>query len=83
LEDGGYVKLRNATFNYSFGNVGSYIKNLNVFVSGTNLFAITKFSGFDPEVNIDKSFNSYPSRSIEYLPYPTARVISFGFNFGL
>ncbi len=83
LESGDYFKLRNATLRYDFGNVGSYIKGLNVFVSGTNLFVITKFTGFDPEVSIDKSHNSYPSRSIEYIPYPTPRIITFGFNFSL
>ena len=35
------------------------------------------------QVNVDKSSNNYPSRSIEYIPYPTPRTISFGFNFSL
>jgi iron complex outermembrane receptor protein len=83
LESGNYFKLRNATIRYEVGNAGKYVKNLNVFVSGTNLFVITKFSGFDPEVNIDKNNNNYPSRSIEYIPYPTARIITFGLNFSL
>lgn len=83
LEKGDYFKLRNVTFSYAFGNIGTYIKNLAAFVSGTNLFVITKFKGFDPEVNVDKSSNNYPSRSIEYIPYPTPRVLSFGFNFAL
>lgn len=83
LESGDFVKLRNATITYAVGNVGKHLKNLNIFVSGTNLFVITKFTGFDPEVNIDKNQNGYPSRNMEYLPYPTPRVITFGFNFGL
>ncbi|MEO6813038.1 MAG: SusC/RagA family TonB-linked outer membrane protein [Ginsengibacter sp.] len=83
LENGNYFKLRNATLRYSFGDVGKYLKKLDVFVSGTNLFVITKFTGFDPEVNVDKSNNGYPSRSIEYVPYPTPRIISFGVNFNL
>jgi TonB-dependent starch-binding outer membrane protein SusC len=83
LEKGDYLKLRNVTLRYSIGNTGKYIKNMTAFVSGSNLLVITKFSGFDPEVNIDKSNNSYPSRSIEYVPYPTPRTISFGFNFSL
>jgi iron complex outermembrane receptor protein len=83
LENGNYFKLRNATLNYQIGNVGKYIKNLSAFVSGTNLFVLTKFTGFDPEVNVDKSNNGYPSLSIEYIPYPTPRIISFGLNFSL
>jgi len=83
LEKGDYFKMRNTTLRYNLGSWGSYIKNLSAFVSGSNLFVITKFTGFDPEVNIDKSNNSYPSRSIEYVPYPTARSITFGLNFSL
>ena len=83
LENGNYFKLRNATIRYTVGNCGKFVKNLSAFVTGSNLFVITKFTGFDPEVNIDKSNNSYPSRSIEYVPYPTPRTITFGFNFSL
>lgn len=83
LESGDYLKLRNATITYSLGDVGKYVKNLNVFAGGTNLFVITKFTGFDPEVNVDKSNNNYPSRNMEYIPYPTPRIITFGFNLGL
>jgi len=83
LESGNFFKIRNASVNYSIGNAGKYVKNLNAFVSATNLLVFTKFSGFDPEVNIDKSNNAYPSRSIEYLPYPTARTVTVGINFSL
>ena len=83
LEDGTYFKLRNAALTYSVGNIGNYIKNLNVFVSGTNLFVITGFSGFDPEVNIDKQNGGYPSSSIEYIPYPTPKSVVVGVNFAL
>jgi len=83
LESGNFFKLRNISVNYNVGNVSRYVKGLNVFINANNLFVITKFSGFDPEVNIDKSQGSYPSRSIEYIPYPTARVFSFGFKFAL
>jgi TonB-linked SusC/RagA family outer membrane protein len=83
LEKGDYVKLRNATLTWAFGDLGKYVKNLNVFVGGSNLFVITKFTGFDPEVNVDKNQNGYPSRNIEYIPYPTPRIVTFGFNLSL
>jgi iron complex outermembrane receptor protein len=83
LEDGSYFKLRNASLTYSFGNIGNYIKNLNVYVAGSNLFVLTGFSGFDPEVNIDKSNGGYPSSSIEYIPYPTPKSVVVGVNFAL
>jgi TonB-linked SusC/RagA family outer membrane protein len=83
LESGNYWKLRNATLRYNFGNAGKYFKNISAYVSGNNLFVITKFSGFDPEVNIDKGSGGYPSRSVEYIPYPTPRTITLGLNFSL
>jgi len=80
LESGNFLKLRNLTLHYDIGDIATYFKNVSVFVSGTNLFVVTKFTGFDPEVNIDKSNNGYASRSMEYLPYPTPRIITVGFN---
>ncbi|HEY0177196.1 MAG TPA: SusC/RagA family TonB-linked outer membrane protein, partial [Pedobacter sp.] len=83
IENGNYIKLANATIGYLIGNVGKSIKALNLFVNGQNLFVITKYKGFDPEVNVDKSINGVPSAGIEYVPYPTARTFNFGVNFSL
>ena len=83
LESGSYFKLRNATIQYTVGNIGNYLKNLRVYVGGSNLFVITKFRGFDPEVNVDKSNSAgFPSRNIEYAPYPTPRTLTFGLTAG-
>lgn len=81
LEKGDYLKLANATISYRLGNVGKVFKNANLSLSAQNLFVITKFSGFDPEVNVDKNINGVPSLGIEYIPYPTARNIILGLNF--
>ncbi|MFT3933413.1 MAG: SusC/RagA family TonB-linked outer membrane protein [Chitinophagaceae bacterium] len=83
LESGNFFKLRNASITYNAGSFGKFVKNASVFLTGNNLFVITKFSGFDPEVNIDKSNGGYPSKSIEYIPYPTARTITIGLNLSL
>ena len=82
LENGNYLKMTNATLSYNFGSFGKSIKGLSVYVTGQNLFVITKYSGFDPEVNTDKNVNGVPSTGIEYIPYPSARVITFGINAG-
>jgi TonB-dependent starch-binding outer membrane protein SusC len=83
LEKGDYMKLANATIGYRLGNVGKPFKNMTVTLTGQNLFVITKFSGFDPEVNVDKSIGGIPSRGIEYIPYPSARTVLLGLTFGL
>jgi len=83
LENGNYIKLQNATLSYNAGNLGKAFRNVNFSITGQNLFVITKFTGFDPEVNVDKQVDGIPSFGIEYIPYPTARTILFGVSFGL
>jgi len=80
IENGSYLKLANATLNYRIGDLGKSVKNLNVYVTGQNLFVITKFTGFDPEVNVDKNKDGVPSAGIEYIPYPSARTFTLGVN---
>jgi TonB-dependent starch-binding outer membrane protein SusC len=81
LEKGDYFKLANATLSYNFGSIGTMVKNVNVSLTGQNLLVFTKFTGFDPEVNTDKSVGGIPSIGLEYTPYPTSRTILLGFNF--
>lgn len=83
LENADFMKLTNATLSYNLGNIGKSVKNVNLFITGQNLFVLTGYSGFDPEVNTDKSINGVTSFGIEYSPYPTARTLLFGLNFSL
>ncbi|MGK2862697.1 MAG: TonB-dependent receptor domain-containing protein, partial [Chitinophagaceae bacterium] len=83
LEKGNYLKMANASIGYRVGNIGNSIKNLYVALTGQNLFVITKYTGFDPEVNTDGGFNGIPSLGIEYIPYPAARTIQLSVNFSL
>jgi len=71
------------TLSYRVGDIGKNFKNFSVSLTGQNLFIITKYKGFDPEVNTDGSNNGIPSLGIEYLPYPPARNILLGVNFSL
>lgn len=83
LEKGDYLKMANLTLSYDVGNVGKTFRNLRVSLTGQNLFIITKYTGFDPEVNTDGATNGIPSLGIEYLPYPPSRNILLGVNFAL
>jgi iron complex outermembrane receptor protein len=83
LEKGNYVKMANATLNYRLGNLGKAFRNVNLTLTGQNLFVITNYTGFDPEVNTDAGNNGIPSLGVEYIPYPSARTILFGINFSL
>ena len=83
IEDGSYFKMSNATLSYSIGKISNVFSNSSIYITGQNLFTLTKFDGFDPEVNVDKNVNGVPSVGIEYQPYPSARTFTFGINLSL
>jgi TonB-linked SusC/RagA family outer membrane protein len=84
LEKGNFQKLGNATLSYNIGNFANYVKNARVFISGNNLFEITKYNGFDAEVNNYASNGGVvPSLNVDYIGYPTFRSVTFGINFSL
>ncbi|MBC6699731.1 SusC/RagA family TonB-linked outer membrane protein [Hymenobacter sp. BT190] len=84
LEKGDYLKMSNLTLAYGFGDVGSFVKGARVYITGQNLFVITDYDGFDPEVNtVKRGANQVPSVGIDYLPYPSARTFTLGVNFNL
>lgn len=83
LQSGNYMKLSNLTLSYAFGDVANVFKGASIYAIGQNLFVITKYQGFDPEVNTNKSFGVVPSAGIDYTGYPSARTFTFGVNFSL
>jgi len=52
LESGSFIRLSNATLAYRFKVPGNYIHAVRLYVTGTNLFIITKYKGVDPELNL-------------------------------
>lgn len=81
MENGAYFKVQSATLRYDFGALGNTFKSLSLYVSANNLFVITKYSGFDPEVNANTSLNGIPTIGVDYIGYPTQRTYLFGVNF--
>jgi iron complex outermembrane receptor protein len=81
LESGDFLRLSNVTLGYNINTNSEVLSNLRVTFTGQNLFVITPYSGFDPEVNTVK-FNDdgIPSFGIEYAPYPAARTFSLGLS---
>lgn len=80
LENGSYLRLRNVTLGYQLPQTwlnSLKIRSARIFVSGDNLFTITKFTGTDPEVNLSDSNIGTSS-----FKYPISRKILFGVNVG-
>jgi len=79
IQDASFIRLKTLRFGYDIDiqKIG-FIKSANVFAEGNNLFLITDYLGFDPEVN---SFNSrLGSARVDYNGYPNARTFTLGFQ---
>ncbi|WP_165973295.1 SusC/RagA family TonB-linked outer membrane protein [Pedobacter sp. ok626] len=85
LHDASYLRMKNITLGYSFKNdlkKVKFIKNARLFVSAQNLFTITKFKGWDPEVagNYSASLDRNLYQGITYMDLPQVRTFAAGFN---
>ncbi len=80
LEKGDYLKLRNLSFGYTVPKrlTTKYnINNVRLYLSANNLLTFTKFSGYNPELEIDQaSGGSYSS----FTSMPASRIFMFGLN---
>ncbi|WDF69456.1 SusC/RagA family TonB-linked outer membrane protein [Sphingobacterium oryzagri] len=85
LEDASFIRLRNVTLSYDFGDKiinRLKLKNLNLFVSADNLWTATKFSSLDPESALSPA-NASPGTEDEgnaTSQYPAPKRITFGLN---
>ncbi|UAB83729.1 TonB-dependent receptor [Zunongwangia sp. SCSIO 43204] len=83
LEDGSFLRLNNATLAYELApnaiGLGDWLNGLRLSVTGQNLFVITDYTGFDPELNTGSSSDS-KSYGIDRFTYPRARTIVFGLD---
>ena len=73
--------MKTATLSYSFDkSLLSKIKlsNLTIFATINNLFTITGYSGYDPEVNYGGNSNTL--LGVDYGTYPQSRSYIFGLN---
>lgn len=79
IEDGSYLRLKNLQLGYSLPKKwleAIRFNKLRVYAGVQNLFTLTKYSGYDPEVSSNVLF----SRGIDVSSYPNARTFTFGFN---
>ncbi len=84
LKEGSFFRLNNLSIGYTLpltriGN-GQLFKQVRFSLTGQNLFVITKYDGYDPEVNTDRSMDAVLSYGVDYLSYPRARSIILGVN---
>lgn len=81
IEDGSFLRLSYVSFGYSLpaGTIKG-ISNAQLFFSGQNLFVITDYSGFDPEV--DSFFSDPLRRGVDWSSFPKLRSYTVGLTVG-
>lgn len=80
VEDASFLKLDNLTLGYNFIFAPKVVKSARVYVTAQNLFTITKYKGYDPEVNNMSTDKGVQSIGIDYCSYPHARTFLVGLN---
>jgi len=84
LEDGDFLRLNNATLSYSLTpselGLGNAVNIIRLSLTGQNLFLVTNYSGYDPEVNTGSAINGVQTFGIDRFTYPTARTVLLGLN---
>lgn len=81
VENASFLRMKNVTLSYTLGrDVAEKLRlsRAQVYLTSQNLFTITKYKGFDPEVNAFTS--SGATLGIDYGTYPVSRSFVLGLN---
>ena len=85
LEPGSYLRFKTITLSYDLPlpKLTNVFKSASIFITGQNLITITKYKGYDPEVDsYSDSSGNYTSLGTDYNPYPNVRTYLLGVRFG-
>ena len=81
VEDGSFLRLQSATIGYTLPEKLTskiHIRKLRIYATGTNLFCLTKYTGYDPEVDTRRSTPLTPG--VDYSAYPKSKGFVAGIN---
>lgn len=81
VEDGSFLRLKNITLGYTIPaqwTKKAFISKVRVYGSAQNLFCISGYSGYDPEVSTMSGNPMTPG--VDWGAYPKSRVITFGLD---
>ena len=80
IEDGSYFRLRSATVSYNLPIKTNFLRYSVIYVTGNNLFTLTNYLGFDPEMS---ATSSVLGQGVDFTLEPQFRSVQFGVRFGL
>jgi TonB-linked SusC/RagA family outer membrane protein len=79
VQDGSFTRLRNVTLGYTLPSALTKkiaISQLRIYLKGSNIYTLTKFTGYTPEIGSSDVL----SNGIDFGTYPVTAVYSFGIN---
>lgn len=79
VEDGSFIRCSDVTIGYTLPKSiikKIFLNKVRAYISASNLFILTNYSGYDPEVDVQSGLTP----SMDYNRYPRARTFSFGLN---
>jgi TonB-dependent starch-binding outer membrane protein SusC len=84
LESGNFLRLNNLSLGYTLNSdrigFSNVFQRARLAVTGQNLFVITDYSGFDPEINTGSTIGGIQTFGIDYFTYPKARTVMVSLN---
>lgn len=80
IEDGSYFRLRTVTLSYNIPIRQSVFQYAAVYLTGNNLFTLTRYKGFDPEFSASESIFG---QGIDNTLEPQVRSVQLGLRIGL
>ncbi|MBR3067732.1 MAG: TonB-dependent receptor [Prevotella sp.] len=85
MDDASFLRLQSVTVGYTLPATltkKAGFQRVRVYVTGTNLFVISSYPGFDPEVSSYARNSSYSGLTpgIDFSSYPKSRAFTFGLN---
>ncbi|WP_133274010.1 TonB-dependent receptor [Hymenobacter radiodurans] len=83
VEDASYLRARNMELGYMLPQAfldKVQVKGARLFVSVDNVFTITDYTGYDPEISTSAFYNNPLAYGVDYGNYPQARTYRLGFN---
>lgn len=78
IENGSYLKMKYITLGYDFVHPTKFIEKIGLTFTANNLFTITNYSWFDPDVNAGGNNAACPG--VDSYSYPSSRSFAFGLN---
>ena len=80
LQDGSFFRCTNITIGYTFSDISKWskgvISNLRIYAATDNLFTISNYKGYNPEVDYNNGSNLTPG--VDYGKYPLVRAYNMG-----